>query len=443
MPSESKTIEFKREYTEDIRKTVIAFANTDGGQIFIGVEDGGVVIGVPDPNGDILRITNTIRDSIRPDVTLFTDCRIETMDRKQVIVVEVQRGTARPYYLSGKSIRPEGVFIRQSASTVPASEATILDMIRETSGDRYEIARSLNQQLTFDTAVAYFSKKNVAFKEAQKKTLGLIGDDGTYTNLALLLSDQCVHTIKLAVFEGSRKTVFKDRREFSGSLFLQLDDVYSFIDRYNRTRAEFSGLDRVDRRDYPIEAIRETLLNTIVHREYGFSTSTLISIFDDRIEFITIGGLMKGISLSDIMLGVSALRNPNLADVFYRLRLIEAYGTGIPKINECYVGYGRIPQIELSDNAFKITLPNVNFLASVGAKSGENGLSEREKQVLKLFEKADAVTRKDVEQAVRISQATAIILLRGMLNRGLIKKSGSGKNLKYISVFGNTNIQKN
>ena len=432
MLPESKTIETKRKYTEDIKKTVIAFANTDGGQIFVGVEDDGTVVGANDPDGDILRITNTIRDSIRPDVTPFTDCRMEIIDGKKVVIAEVQRGTARPYYLSGKGIRPEGVFVRQGASTVPATETAILSMIRETSGDRYELARSLNQKLTFDVAGAFFIKKDIAFKNAQKKTLGLIGEDGTYTNLALLLSDQCTHTIKLAVFQGSQKTIFRDRREFSGSLFAQLEDVFSFIDRYNKMHAEINGLYRIDTRDYPAEAIREALLNAIVHREYGISASTLISIFDDRIEFITIGGLMKSIALSDIMLGVSALRNPNLANVFYRLKLIEAYGTGIPKINECYADCSASPKIELSDNAFKITLPNVNFHAAASSKTGGNGLSERERQVLKLFEKVTAITRKDVEHAAGISQATAVVLLREMVNRGLIKKSGSGKNLKYV-----------
>ncbi len=114
-------------------------------------------------------------------------------------------------------------------------------------------------------------------------------------------------------------------------------------------------------RDYPPESIREALLNAIVHRDYSFSESTLISIFEDRIEFVTIGGLVKGIVLDDVMLGVSVLRNQNLANIFYRLRLIEAYGTGILKINECYNDYAVKPMIETTCNAFKITLPNTNF----------------------------------------------------------------------------------
>lgn len=130
------------------------------------------------------------------------------------------------------------------------------------------------------------------------------------------------------------------------------------IDRYNRTRAEFDGLKRIDIREYTITAVREALLNYIVHRDNSFSGSTLISIFDDRIEFVTIDGLVKGISKEDILLGVSILRNKNLADIFYRLKLIEAYGTGIHKIMESYNINSVSPRIEVTENAFKITLHN-------------------------------------------------------------------------------------
>ena len=118
---EGSSVEFKREFVEDIRLTVLAFANTDGGTLYIGVENDGTVRGVDDPDGTMLRVTNTIRDSIRPDVTLFTKIGTEEIEGKTVVTVSVQRGTARPYYLGSKGIRPEGVYVRQGASTVPAS----------------------------------------------------------------------------------------------------------------------------------------------------------------------------------------------------------------------------------------------------------------------------------------------------------------------------------
>jgi len=432
--NESKTIEFKREYTDDIKKTVVAFANSDGGTIYIGIQDDGTAVGVSDADDTILRMTNAVRDAIRPDVTLFVECDIEEIENKTVVVAAIQRGTARPYYIGKKGLRPEGVYVRQGASTVPATETVIRDMIKETSGDCYETARALQQQLTFVETAAYFKKKKIAFGDEQKVSLGLVGLDGTYTNLALLLSEQCQHTIKLAIFEGSKKTVFKERKEFSGSLLGQVEEAYEYMERYNRTRAEFKGLERIDRKDYPEEALREALLNAIIHRDYSFSASTLISLFDDRIEFVTVGGLVKGMTLDDILIGVSILRNQNLANVFYRLKLIEAYGTGLPKIMENYEEEVKQPRLDVADNAFKIILPNRNFYAEkkMSKIAGENSsVTKREELVLRLFDSNEFIVRKDIEQAAGVSQATAIVLLREMTQKGLLEKVGSGKLVKY------------
>ena len=440
MFTENKTTEFKREYVDDIKNTIVAFVNCDGGTLYIGVNDDGTVCGVDNVDGTMLRVTNAIRDAVRPDITMFVECRNDIMDEKPIVCVTVQRGTARPYYLPGKGIRPEGVYVRQGASTVPATDAAILNMIKETSGDSYEAARSLNQQLTFEKAADFFKKRKVEFGKSQMRTLHLIGEDDTYTNLAFLLSEQCTHMIKLAVFEGSKKSVFKDRRELSGSLLGQLEEAFDYINRNNRTRAEFLGLDRVDMRDYPPEAIREALLNAIVHRDYSFSSATLISIFEDRIEFVTIGGLVKGITLDDVKLGVSVLRNQHLANIFYRLRLIEAYGTGILKINECYNDYPVKPMIETTGNAFKITLPNTNFHTEeqkaqntfkAGGSTSITKKEERINTVLELCRSKDSIVRSDVETALGVSQSTAILLLRELIDDGVLIKKGKTKNLRY------------
>ena len=436
---ESKTVEYKREFTDAIKYAVTAFANTDGGKIYIGIEDNGNICGVDDVDMTLLRTTNMIRDAIRPDVTMFVECSVSEMDGKQVVEISVLRGTARPYYLAGKGIRPEGVYIRQGASSVPASESVILDMIKETGGDRYENARALNQQLSFKAAATFFQKKDVEFGNSQMITLHLVGEDATYTNLALLLSDQCPHTIKLAVFEGSKKTIFKDRKELTGSLLEQLDMAYSYIDQFNHTRAEFVGLNRIDQRDYPPEALREALLNAIVHRDYSVSGPTLISIFEDRIEFVSIGGLVQGITFDDIMLGVFVLRNEYLANIFYRLRLIEAYGTGILKIKECYTDAAEKPKIEVSDHAFKITLPNMNSKRDFILPQEQNvpqkasvSRENRQKVVMSLFETRESITRKDVQKLLGVSQASAILLLRDMVSSGRLIKVGNSKNLCYI-----------
>jgi ATP-dependent DNA helicase RecG len=431
---ENTTTELKREYIDDIKKTIIAFANTSGGSLYIGVNNDGSVFGVDDLDGTMLKISNTIRDSIKPDITLYASCEPLKMDSSMIIKITVQKGTACPYYLSGKGIRPEGVFVRQGASTVPASETTIRKMLKETDGEKYETIRSLNQDLTFIEAENEFHLRNVPFGENQFKSLKLMTTDGVYTNLGLLLSDQCVHNIKLAVFEGTNKSVFKDRRELQGSLLKQLNDAYAFIDMHNGTHAEISGLYRTDKRDYPVAAVREALLNALVHREYSFSGSTLISIFDDHLEFISIGGLVKGITFDDIMLGISVTRNENLANIFYRLSLIEAYGTGMPKITSSYENASAKPKIEVSDNAFKITLPNINSNTISESAHVTITYDKEDQSILDLFKGKTFICRKDVEAALQISQTKAGRLLKGLADAGVIGVSGSGKSTKYFLV---------
>lgn len=133
------------------------------------------------------------------------------------------------------------------------------------------------------------------------KSLGLIDHDGYYTNAALLLSDQCEHSIKCAVYEDTTKLKFKARKEFYGSILKQVDEAYEYINLCNNQNSTFEGLMRVDHYDYPQYAVREALLNAVVHRDYDYSGSILINIFSNRIEFVSIGGLVKGITLHDVM----------------------------------------------------------------------------------------------------------------------------------------------
>ena len=424
---ENLTTELKRVFVDEVKKTVIAFANTDGGKIYLGVEDDGTAIGINDLDETMLKCTNAIREGIRPDVGIFCKCRTETYEQKKIVVIEVQKGTASPYYLSAKGLRPEGVFVRQGSSSVPASETAILKMIKETDGNDYESIRSLNQDLTFEYAAKVFDRNDLELGTSQMKTLGIINNESVFSNLGLLISDQTDQTIKLAVFEGTDKRIFKDRFEFTGSLLKQLDDVYATLNRYNRTKADFKDLYREDKRDYPVEALREVLLNTIIHRDYSIRGSSLISIFDDRIEFISLGGLVKGISYDDIMLGVSVLRNKQLGNLFYRLNLIEAYGTGLPKIRSCYAESSVKPIIEISQNAFKVTLPNLNN----SVEKENDALSTNEQEGYKLFVKDKILTRKQIEENLKISQPSAVNLLNSLVRKKLIRRVEKGKNTKY------------
>lgn len=419
---EGFTLEFKREFTPDLKKEVVAFANSEGGTIYLGVDDEGKIVGVSRAREVHLQAVAMIRNSIKPDVTMFTSCEIQNKKGKEIIAVHVQRGTRRPYYIAEKGLRPAGVYVRQGSSSVPATEDAIRQMIKETDGDRFETARSISQDLTFREAKAAFAKQKLSFGEVQMKTLGIKTSDGIYTNLGLLLSDQCMHTIKVAVFSGTDKSEFKDRREFSGSLFKQLNSVYEYIDLFNKTKAEFSGLQRIDTRDYPEEAIREALLNCLVHRDYAASGSILINIYDDRIEFVSIGGLVPGITLGDVMLGISQPRNEKLAAVFYHLKLVDAYGAGISRILGSYKNSTAKPRFDVSENAFVVTLPNLNYQST----------ASNHQIVMEHLRQHGSITRREVEKLLGIGQTAAGKILKEMVNKKLVKPAGDGRNRRYV-----------
>ena len=209
---ESEVVELKSNVVADICKEIIAFANTKGGTLYIGVADDGRVLGVENADRVTLQLNHMIRDSIKPDVTMFVHYETQTVDGKQILSVTVQKGTGRPYYLGSKGLKPSGVYVRNGTSADPATDTAIRMMIKETDGDSFETRRSLEQNLTFDAAKAQFARQKVPFDFAKMQTLGLVSQDGIYSNVALLLSDQCPSTIKAATFAGTEKEVFQDRR---------------------------------------------------------------------------------------------------------------------------------------------------------------------------------------------------------------------------------------
>ena len=441
---ESEKVELKEIVVNDIRKEIIAFANCNGGKLYIGVQDDGTVVGLDDPDSVALQISNMVCDAIKPDLTMFLHYETLEEDGKKVVAVSIQRGTERPYYIAKKGLRPEGVYVRQGYSSVPATDLAIRQMIKETDGDHFEEMRSLNQELTFEAAQKEFELRDIEFGSQQMQTLKMIDKEGIYSNLGLLLSDQCVHTIKVAVFQGKDQEVFKDRREFTGSLLQQMNEVHEFIDFRNQTHATINGLLRTDIRDYPEVAVREALLNLIVHRDYSFSASALISIYEDRIEFVSVGGLVPGMELEDIMVGLSVCRNQNLANVFYRLKLIEAYGTGMRKIIRAYKNQEAQPVIESTKNAFKIILPNINMESEEKKILSEQitlnkqieekteKLQNRESEILEYIKMNGDITREAAEELLGISASTTLRILKKMVEDGILLKQGKARNAKYI-----------
>ncbi len=291
----------------------------------------------------------------------------------------------------------------------------------------YETLVSRNQNLSFSYAGDVFARQEMELGTPQMTTLGILSPEGEYTNLGLLLSDQCPHIIKAAVFSGTDQAVFQDRREFGGSLLKQVDDAYAFLDMRNETSATFEGLYRTDRRAYPEAALREALLNAVIHRDYSFSANTLISSYADRVEIISVGGLVRGFSLQDVMMGASICRNPKLAEVFYRLDLIEAYGTGLKKILDAYPYHAPEQLLQATENVFKVTLPSRNAAEHTDLPLRESN----EDMIYAYLAKEDRISRADTEQITGLSTASSSRLLRRMVDEGELGITGSGKNTRY------------
>lgn len=195
---ESENTEFKVRLYDEIYKEVVAFADTDGGVIYLGVSDRGEMVSLENVDETYTRLTNGIWDAIQPDVTMFVRY---LMQEERVIRIEVGEGSCyKPYY-------------------------------KASDGDQFEDMRTMQQDLTFEKAEQAFARYGVALFSEEKFIALVLHNlhDDRYTNLALLLSDQCQHTIKVAVFADEARTVFKDAKEFGGSLFRQLEDTYSYL----------------------------------------------------------------------------------------------------------------------------------------------------------------------------------------------------------------------
>lgn len=438
---ENQNVEFKREYSAGIKKEVVAFANSDGGIILVGVEDDGTPCGIENIDEVMTQISNSLKDAISPDVMPFVEIKAKEVAGKNIIEIAVSAGVNLPYYIREKGLKPSGVYVRKGSSSQPASDEAIRQMIVKNTGKSFEECRSLQQNLTFEALQKALRKRKIEFGPAQMQTLKLVGEDGLYTNLALILSDQCPFSTKTAIFQGNEKIVFRDRAEFHGSIIQQMDEVYHYIDLCNRTKAVFKELDRFDIRDYPEEAVREAWLNCIVHRDYSFSGSTIVNIYDDRIEFVSLGSLVPGLSLESIFLGVSQSRNPNLAALFYRMRLIEGYGTGIGKIRYGYKNTGLEAVFETAPGVFRVTLPNCNERQAESERQAAGNVKTyrgdgEEELIMEYAVKRGRITRKEAEDLIKIGSTKAFRILKKLCDDGKLKAAGSGRFAAYVPADG-------
>lgn len=424
MFKESEILELKREVTPNLCKEIIAFANTKGGTIYIGYDDESNIVGVKNAKNELDRISNMIADTVEPNLILNISMEIVEELGKEIIIIKVLKGTKRPYYLKNKGMTPEGVYIRLGATNKQATRDDIIKMMIEDTGVYFEDNISKEQELTFNALEKEFKDKKIDLDKTKMKNMGMLSQSNLYTNLAYIVSDQNMFPIKIAVYKGNDKEEFLDQKELENmSVFEQLHEVEKFLNLVIKVPAKIVGMKRIESPEYNLEVIRESLLNSIIHRDYNVYGSTLINIYGNNIEIVNIGGLVGGLTIEAIKKGSSATRNPKLASIFHRLNYIEAYGSGIPRIIAKYKYQEKQPTIETTENSFFITFPKL-----------ENVLENEDKELSILLEyirENEKISRENIEKLFNCSKTTALRKLNKYVEKEIIKQVRIGNKTYY------------
>ena len=378
---EGKNIEFKREITKihyKLLKDVIAFSNSTGGKIFIGIEDKtNEVIGIGEKNPFRLAddISNMIFDSCTPIID--PEITIQTLEGRTVVVVEVFPGRMRPYYLKSFG-KEQGSYIRINGTSRPADVRKLRELEMEGQNISYDTLQDIGREYDENKALGLCKtmkkiatdaceteEEKLAIKEM---TLGKLLDLGILcmvgrniypTHAFDLLTDNTNKAAKIqcALFKGKTRDIFIDRKEFSGPIYEQIDDAYHFVLRHIDMGARIDGEYRKDLYELPISAVRETIANAVLHRSYLDRSCVQVCIYDDRMEVSSPGMLYGGLDVETAKTGKSTCRNEAIAEAFHYMHIVEAWGTGIPRIiNRCNEYGLPAPVFEEFGDGFKVTL---------------------------------------------------------------------------------------
>lgn len=347
---ESRQLEYKEKISNTFLKTVSAFANYEGGSVLFGVNDAGEVVGISDIEQNCLDIENSINDNIKPQ----PDYCIEIINNGKAISLDVRPGVNKPYLYKGKAYK------RNGTSTIEVDQIELKRLILAGENKDYEELPSHDQNLEF----SYLEQELIAKTGIKKlnqdilKTLNLYSDKDGFNIAAAIVSDtNDLPGIDIAKF-GETISIFQKRKTLEHQSVIRSfnEAVEMYKDYYQYEKVE--GFDRKLIETIPEEAFREALANAIVHRVWDINSHIRVSMFDDRIEIVSVGGLPNSVTVENYLSGdLSILRNPILANIFHRLNLIEKFGTGIRRIKEAYADSQIKPAFVVTENLIKVTLP--------------------------------------------------------------------------------------
>ncbi len=421
---ENENIEFKREYTENIYKEIIAFLNTYSGTILVGYDDNGELIGLDNSKNIEEKISNGIIQKISPDCSMFVSINNNNLEGKEFITINVSKGL-NIYYLKEKGLL-RGTFVRNGSCSIPATEETVKQMIIKNSNLSYETTVSINQNLTFNYISSAFEEINININDTNiKNNLHLLNEQNKYTNLALLLSDQNPFTMRIATYDSLEKSNFLDRKEFSGSLLEIYDKTLDYLKINSATYGLIVDSVRKDVEEYPEFILREIILNSLIHRDYSTNASNIINIYkNEGIEFISYGSLYGNITIDDILAGLSASRNQYLQSIFMRLKRVEAIGSGLRRVSSYYLNIGLSITIEALPSSFIVKLPRIT--------TATQKTDDENKIIIDYLNKNGEITRKKAEELIKKEKTMTATLLNNMVDNNILLKIGNGPSTKYV-----------
>lgn len=378
---ETKNVEFKREIPnkhEKFLKDIIAFSNSTGGQVILGIEDETCIvygIGEQSPFKLSDAISNMISDACTPQIE--PDILIRTIEDKTVLVIDVAPGKFRPYYLANKD-KETTSYIRINGTSRPADARKLQELELEGQNISYDTLQEIGQEYDENKALELCEiMKKIAVDACETEeeklaikdmTLAKLHDFGVLcmvgrhpypTHAFNLLTDNTNRAAKIqcALFKGKTRDIFIDRKEFDGPIYKQVDDAYNFVLRHIDMGAQIDGEYRKDMYELPISAIRESIANAVLHRSYLDRSCVQVCIYDDRVEVSSPGMLYGGLDIETAKTGKSTCRNEAIAEAFHYMHIVEAWGTGIPRIiNRCNEYGLPAPIFEEFGDGFKVIL---------------------------------------------------------------------------------------
>lgn len=451
---EGTRLEFKLQLPsadKKVLKTIVAFANGEGGTVIFGVDDAThEVVGVDGDNMAHLMdsVTDMICSACEP--LIVPEISLRTFGDKTVMLVEVPPGEHMPYYL--KKEGPErGVYVRVGATTRVADPEILHELQLAGSRRTYDEVVERSSAPVTEAEVTRFAEEVNARRGKSLPGLSmhqLVGrkllqeqNGQYYPTVAFRLmarADMHFSGIQCALFKGTDKVHFLDRKEIKGTVQSQIEEALQFLNRNLRMGAKIQGIYREDVYELPPEALRETVTNAVMHRNYLSHAFIQISIFDDRVEIFSPGKLVARQTKEKMLSGASYLRNPILADMFQQMKLAEHWGTGIARVRDACLANGiEPPTYECDDMGVTVTYRRVN--PEVNREPKKNPpvvlpVSESQSKLLVFIREKGKVSVAQVMEHMMCSRSTAMRMIAALLEQKLIAKDGVHKNVRYVAT---------